>query len=846
ATTPEKLQPGAADMWDSGRVPSDDSTLIPYDGKPLSSGQRYYWQIEAWNRDGSASARADSFWEMGLLHRKDWQAQWIGLMTEKSRRPDSPGPSPYLRKELSIRGAVRRARLYATALGCYELHLNGERVGNDVLTPGWTDYRRRIQYQTYDVTSFLQEGENVLGAVLGDGWYAGSIGWEGKRYHYGPYPLAFLAQLQIDYSDGRRELVATDGSWKGSTGPILASDFLIGETYDARLAIPGWSESDFDNSTWQAVSVLPPPGAVLVAQRSPTVQRTQELVPVGRLEPAPGVHVYDLGQNMVGWARLRVRAETGTRLELRFAEMLQPDGNVYTENLRRARSTDVYIAKGGELEVFEPHFTFHGFRYVEVRGYPGEPPLGAVTGIVVHSATTPTGSFETSSTMLNQLQSNIVWSQRGNFLSIPTDCPQRDERLGWMGDAQIFAPTACFNMDVAAFFTKWMQDVVDAQSAEGGFSDVSPRLIVTTDGAPGWGDAGVIVPWTHYQCYGDKRILERHYRPMQKWIGYIHRANPDLIRKNRLNNNYGDWVAIGAETPKELLATAFFAHSTRLLAKIARVLGYETDAAYYESLFEQIKLAFNREFVDEENRLRGDTQTAYVLALRFGLLSEERRVAATGRLVEKIEEKTGHLSTGFLGVRHLLPALTENGRLDMAYRLLMNDTFPSWGYEIRNGATTIWERWDGWTEEKGFQDPGMNSFNHYAFGSVGEWLYEHVAGIGLDESRPGYKRILFRPRPGGGLTHARATHRSLYGTIESAWRKDGSRFELTVEIPVNTEALVYVPVSEGGSVEESGLALEQADGVTLLRREDGYVVLAVGSGKYTFQSTIGAPSPGNE
>ena len=442
---------------------------------------------------------------------------------------------------------------------------------------------------------------------------------------------------------------------------------------------------------------------------------------------------------MVGWVRLKVEGEAGTEVTLRHAEALNPDGTVYTTNLRSARQADTYILKGEGEEVYEPRFTFHGFRYVEVTGYPGEPPLGAITGRVVHSATPPAGSFECSSPMVNKLQENIVWGQRGNFLSVPTDCPQRDERLGWTGDAQVFVRTAAFNMDVAAFFEKWMVDVQDAQSPEGAFPDVAPLLrgsglIDLRWGAPAWGDAGVIVPWTIYRTYDDTRIVERHYSAMARWMEYLYEANPDLIRKNRMGNNYGDWLSPkGDLTPKDLLATAYWAYDAKLMAEMAGATGRSDDAREYRDLNENIRAAFEETYVSPDGRIKGDTQTGYLLALHMDLLPEELRSAAAEHLVRTIEREDWHLTTGFAGVGYLCPVLTEAGYTDVAYRLLENETYPSWGYTVKNGATTIWERWDGWTEENGFQSPNMNSFNHYSLGSVGEWLYRYVAGIDLGE-----------------------------------------------------------------------------------------------------------------
>jgi len=511
--------------------------------------------------------------------------------------------------------------------------------------------------------------------------------------------------------------------------------------------------------------------------------------------------------------------------------MLNPDGTLYTINLRSARATDTYVLKGGGLEVWEPTFTFHGFRYVEVTGYPGTPRPDAVTGVVVSSAIDATGTFETSSALVNQLQSNIVWGQRGNYLEVPTDCPQRDERLGWMGDAQVFVRTACFNFDVQTFLAKWLQDVRDAQSPEGGFTNYAPA-IVESGGSPAWADAGVIVPWTLFRCYGDMRVLERQYEAMRRFIAYVRESNPDLLWVERSAQNFGDWLNIGADAPRPVLATAYFAHSTRLLARAARVLGHEEDAREYEALFGEIRDAFGRAYVKPDGRVEGDTQTVYLLALAFDLLPDAVRPLAANRLVADIEKRDVHLSTGFLGVSLLNPVLTGIGRTDLAYRLLLNETFPSWGYSIRQGATTIWERWDGWTEEKGFQDPSMNSFNHYSLGSVGEWMYAVVAGIELDPEVPGYKRSVLWPRPGGGLTRAEGALRTQYGRIRSAWRIEGGTLRWEVEVPPNTTATLHVPTSDPASVTEGGRPVADSDGLVAV----GPAVFEAGSGRYVFEA----------
>jgi alpha-L-rhamnosidase len=841
-------------LWDSGRVESRRTIGVEYEGEALRSGSPCMWKVRVWDGAGDASPYSPpAVFETGLLERSDWEGTWISAGKGPAGDMEPPSgdeyddlanglaPSPYLRKEFSLDKPVRRARMYATARGVYELYINGNRVGNDVLAPGWTDYERRIQYQTYDVTPLLVDGPNALGAVLGDGWFAGFFGFDPKHRGalYGPRPQ-LLAQLDVEYEDGTMESLATDGSWSCSKGPILYSDLLMGESYDARREMPGWAEPGFEDSGWYGVEVEEIGDTNLVAQPDEGVRVIEELEAKTVTEPESGRYVFDLGRNMVGWVRLKVEGEAGTKVTLRHAETLNPDGTIYTTNLRSARATDHYVLRGGGEEVYEPRFTFHGFRYVEVTGYPGEPQPGAITGRVVHSATPPSGSFECSSSLVNKLQENIVWGQRGNFLSVPTDCPQRDERLGWMGDAQIFVRTASFNMDVAAFFEKWMVDVEDAQSPEGAFPDVAPllrgsELIDLRWGAPAWGDAGVIVPWTIYRTYGDTRIVERHYDAMARWMEYLHEANPDLIRKNRMGNNYGDWLSPkGDHTPKPLLATAYWAYDAKLMAEMAEATGRHEDAMKYRDLNRRIKAAFQEAYVSPDGGIEGDTQTCYLLALHMDLLPEDLRSAAAEHLVRTIEREDWHLSTGFVGVGYLCPVLTEAGYTDVAYRLLENETYPSWGYTIKNGATTIWERWDGWTEENGFQSPNMNSFNHYSLGSVGEWLYRYVAGI--DFGTLGYGQIVIRPRPGGNLTHARAEYHSVRGRISSSWKFEADRFVLEALIPPNTTATVHMPSTD--DVTEGGRPVHEAEGVEFLRSSEGETVLAVGSGRYEFEGRM--------
>ena len=859
AGSQEILKQNKGDLWNSGRVKSDRSNQVVYEGEPLKSRMCCYWKVRVWDKDGRLSAwSAPAMWTVGLLDPEDVQAKWIGYDAEPpasykekeiAELGDQPSgepsqnelvlpPPPYLRKSFFVNQPVKRAVVYASALGLYELHINGRRVGEDYFTPGWTDYLVRVYYQTYDVTDLVKEGGNAIGATLADGWYAGYLGWKRIREHYGSEPRLFV-QLEVEYTDGSRQLVVTDKSWKAAYGPLLEADFLMGETHDARREIPGWDGAGFDDSAWETVAVTDKIEGGLQSYPGVTVRKILDISAKKLTEPKKGVYVFDMGQNFAGWVRLKARGNAGTKVVLRFAEMLNPDGTVYTTNLRAARCTDTYILKGGGEEIWEPRFTYHGFRYVEMTGYPGKPALDAISGVVVHSDTRPAGSFECSNPMVNQLYKNITWSQRGNFIEVPTDCPQRDERLGWTGDAQIFIRTASYNMDVAAFFTKWLVDLEDARSEEGAFPDVAPRKVAMGDGTAAWGDAGVICPWTIYQVYGDKRVIKKHYESMKSWIGYLEKNSKDLLRPDK---GYGDWVSIASKTPKDVIATAYFAYSTRLLSKMAAAIGEDEDAKKYEELFERIKAAFNRAYVSEDARIKGETQTCYLLGLYFDLLPDEKRQRATEHLIEAIRKKNWHLSTGFVGLSYLLPTLTQTGHLDIAYRLLANDTFPSWGYSIKNGATTIWERWDGWTEEKGFQTPGMNSFNHYAFGSVGCWLFGTVAGI--DTDGPGYKRIHIEPKP-GGITRAKASYQSIHGRIVSDWRLEEGTFTLNVTIPANTTATVYVPARDAETVTEGGRPATGAEAVRFLRMDQGKAVFAIGSGHYQFVSKWPNADPEN-
>ncbi|MEW6071380.1 MAG: glycoside hydrolase family 78 protein [Planctomycetota bacterium] len=841
ATDRGALAAERGDLWDSGRVESNATYGVEYGGAPLPSGAACFWMVRAWDGGGRVTPwSAPASFATGLLDPAAWAADWIGwdeareLAVAAADHPDGLflPPPRYLRREFTAARAVRRAMLYASALGIYETRLNGERVGDDYFTPGWTDYARRVYYDTYDVTSLVRPGANAIGAVLADGWFSGHVGWGRKRDHYGD-TTRFRAQLVLEYEDGTREVVVTDGSWRAAAGPLLEADFLMGEAYDARRAMPGWDAAGFDASAWSAVDVTPAIAAEIGAHPGPRVGEVATFTPIAVTAPAPGVHVLDMGQNFAGVVRLRVRGAAGREIVLRHAEVLNPDGTIYTTNLRGARATDRYICRGDGEETWQPRFTFHGFRFVEVTGLDAPPAPGDFVGVAIGSRTPPAGSFECDDGGVNQLVHNIYWTQRMNYIDIPTDCPQRDERLGWTGDAQVYARTATYLCDVQAFFTKWLVDLADGQRKDGQFPTVAPLKVSGSDGGPAWADAGVICPWTIYEVYGDRRLLARHYEGMKRYVAFCAGRCREDLRPPAEFHCYGDWLNIQDETPKDVLYLAYLARSTQLTARAAAALGRAEDTTHYEDLFARIARSFQDAYVGADGRIAGDTQTAYALALAFGLVEGENRARAEQHLLRKLEERDWHLSTGFVGTKDLMLVLAEIGREDVAYRLLHQDTFPSWGFSIAQGATTIWERWNGWTPEAGFNDPGMNSFAHYAFGAVGEWIFRTVGGIDL--LAPGYDEILIRPRPGGRIGRARASHLSVHGPIETSWERDGDGMRLDVAIPPNTTALVHVPCTVTQAVTEGGGPLASVEGVEILGHEDGAAKLRVASGRYSFR-----------
>jgi len=780
--------------------------------------------------DGNITRVAtDGAWQGHMATDSGWQpAVVVGDLTDKRLGERLPGPLPQpaalLRHGFTVAQAVKSARLYTTALGSYQMFINGQRVGSDVLTPDFTDYTKRVLYQTYDVTGLLVSGQNAIGAILGDGWFGSALTWRGHAFFFLPPPTRLLAQLEIEYADGTRATIVSDETWKAGASPILYSEIYAGEFYDARLEQAGWSQADFDDGSWPSVVASGAEAPAIASQVSQPVRVSGTITPISVKALPGGAYVFDMGQNMVGWVVLKASGAPGTSIRLRFAEILNPDGTIYRENLRNADATDVYVLSGQGEETFRPHFTFHGFRYVEVTGYPGTPALAAITGEVINSLTgEPTGRLTTSSELVNRMWNIGLWGQRGNFLSIPTDCPQRDERLGWMGDAGVFWRTGTYNFDIEAFSHKFMDDVTDAQTAAGAFTNVAPDVLRPdgSEGAPGWGDAGVIIPWSTWLQYGDPSIIRTNWDAMQRWMEFIAKANPDFLRKQGVGPNFADWLAPDEHTPKDLLATAYWALIANMMAVMAHAVGKEDDATRYAELMEKIRKAYRAAYIKENGEVQGGTQTAYVVTLYTKMAPPALEAAMVDNLVKDIQSRNGHLSTGFLGTPFLLLTLANHGRADVAYGLLLNDTYPSWGYMLSKGATTWWERWNGDTG-----DPSMNSYNHYAFGSVVAWVYRSVAGIDTSVAGPGYREIVIHPHMDARITHARGEYDSAYGRIVSDWTgtPDG-RFALEVSIPPNTRARVLLPASPHRRVMQDGKPVKTV-------KESGSQMMQLGSGSY--------------
>ncbi|QEC75198.1 alpha-L-rhamnosidase [Mucilaginibacter ginsenosidivorax] len=823
-------------FWDSGKVLTSESVFVPYAGSPLQSGKPYFWVVKVWDNYNKKPAVSDTAsFRMAFLNVSDWKAKWIepGYTEDSVMRP-----SPLFRKVFLANKKILSAIAYITAHGLYEAQINGVKIGDAYFTPGWTSYNKRLQYQVYDVTNMVAKGNNAITATLGNGWYRGIIGFKNKENMYGN-DIALLFQLEITYADGTTSTITSDDSWKSSTGSILYSQIYNGETIDAGCEKKGWMLPGYDDTRWASVKVTNHPMNILVATVNEPIREKECFKPAKIFTTPAGEHVVDFGQNLAGWVTLKVNGKKGDKIIVSHAEVLDKDGNFYTANLRAAKAQDTYILKGGGEESFKPHFTWHGFRYIKVEGYPGELKPENFTATALYSDIPPAGTFSSSNALINQLQHNIQWGQKSNFIDVPTDCPQRDERLGWTGDAQVFFRTAAFNMNVDNFFTKWLKDVSADQLPNGSVPFVIPDVLgQRRSGSAGWDDAACIVPWNLYVAYGNKRVLEQQYPGMKKWVEFIRNSSHNNLWNTGIH--YGDWLFYSpdddrdgkaAVTDKFLIAQCFYANSIQLLINAARVLGNKEDIPVYEALLANVKQAFVKEYVTATGRLVSGTQTAYVLALNFDMLPDELRQQAAVRLVENIISYGNHLTTGFLGTPYLCHVLSRFGYADIAYKLLLQQDYPSWLYPVKMGATTVWERWDGIKPDSTFESPAMNSFNHYSYGAIGDWMYRVMAGLDSYDDGPGYKHIKIQPHIGGGFTNASAALQTYYGKLSSSWVLEKGKVLMDVEIPANTTATVFVPANSADEVTESGAALTSS---TKIEPESGYVVLTLGSGIYHF------------
>ena len=859
-------RPEGDDVWNSGRVASARQVHIALpDSIVPAPATRYHWQVRIWDQAGRVSDWSENAWfETGLAGAAGWSgAMWVrpsppatssvaGPSSGKSAPAEVQTSLPLLRGEFTARAGVASVRLYASAQGLYEASVNGRRVGDHYLAPGWTDYNKRIQHQTYDITTLVRPGINVVGAALADGWFRGKVGLNWTAV-YGTDP-AFIAKVKIDYEDGSVDWFGTDGDWRAAAGPFVRGDLQDGETYDAARAQPGWNAPGFDASAWRRVALADDVSDRLVPQPDEPV-RVLELLPArSRAEVQPGTWVYDLGQNMVGVVRVVLRGAPGQTITLRHAEDIYRTGpragQIYTENLRTAAATDRYTFAAEEVVTYQPTFTQHGFRYVEITGVQSPPEIGEVQGVVLGSDLPGGGDLHTGHRMLDQLVSNIRWGQRGNFLSIPTDTPARDERLGWTGDINVFAPAAARYQDTRAFLAKWMTDVRDAQKVDGNIPAVVPQPRDAFDETGvGWSDAFITVPYSVWRATGDESILRENWEAMKRFYEYVHASatgDGDLLEQGRASWFSGDWLTLEQVDRLEehkVIGTVYFAENTRMMAEVAAALGEVEQAAEWSALLPRIRAAFVDAYRAEDGTIYTGTQTAYAHALGADMIADpDKRTQTAARFLEKLAADDTHLRTGFLGTPWLLPALTKIGREDLAMRVLLNEDYPSWGFPIRMSATTMWERWNSIQPDGEFGPVDMNSFNHYAYGAVGDWMFGHLGGLHALE--PGYRRTLIAPLMGsGGLTRVRCEQETPYGRLAAAWRVADGEASLEVQIPVNTSAIVRLPGSDGVNVNEDDRAAADAPGVRFLRVEDGAALYSVGSGTYAFTWRFVPPGP---
>ncbi len=844
------------DLWDSGRIASDESVLVAYAGKPLASSHRYFWKVRVWDRAGEPSAwSAPAQFTMGVLSRNDWRGRWISARPSDDEAPEAhpaitewpaivhaKKPPAYMRRTFRVEQPVKRAVLHAAARGLYELRLNGERVSDALLAPEWTSYRKRVQYQSYDVTALVNEGDNVLGAILAEGWYAGDVPPYPINATWGEHP-ELLVQLALFHDDGSVQVIGSDEWWRYSMrGPIRMSAIFWGELYDARMAMDGWDQVGFDDSAWDSVVVEPELGeAVIAGQPNEPIRALDRVAPTSMVEREPGVWVVDFGRNLVGWVHLRGAWPRGTHIRIDYAEALTLNGELDKRTLRAAAPQHTtYIARGGGIEEHQSHFTYHGFRYVEIRGLPSAPDENTISGIAVHNSSPIVGRIETSDEGINRLARIVQWGFEGNLRSVVTDCPQRYERLGWLGDGSIVSQAMLFNMDLGGFYTKWMRDITDDQNADGGFPDFSPihpQSPARYWFSPGWGNGALLIGWNHYVNYGDQRFLEEHYPAFRRYLDAIPTIYPEGIVRKARGNSWGDWLAT-KPADYAVFATSQLTFSCTLGARMARVLGYEADAERFEALAHRMRERFNEYFVKENVVVGSGTQSDYVLALQFDMLPAEQRSQAVDNLLDEIARADDHLTTGIHTSHRLLLALTEAGHDDLAYRVLMQRSAPGWMYMVESDATTIWESWNSFSPDTGARGGAGNSLNHPAHGAVNEWIWRAMVGLNPDPEAPGYEYMTIRPQPVDALTFARGEYRSIRGRIRSGWERKGATLVIHASIPVGSRAAVYVPATAVSQVHESGRPVAESPHVRFVEMADGCAVFEVESGAYVFETPV--------
>jgi alpha-L-rhamnosidase len=848
---PGKLTAANGDLWDSGKVMSDRSSLVPYLGKTLTSRTECYWKVKIWIGDEESEWSEPAKFSMGFLYHKDWSGCWIGFdRAFPWDREDrfSRLSARYFRKEFTVQKDIQQAKVYIIGLGLYELYLNGKKVGDQVLSPAPTDYIKNVKYNVFDVSNYLITGENAIGTILGNGRYY-TMRQSEKPYKiktFG-YPKMLL-QLEITYTDGTREIVKTDNSWKGTAdGPILTNNEYDGEEYDARKEMPGWNMAGFSDSTWLAAEYVREPEGALEAQHNPNMKVMKTTQPVSIKEIRAGVFILDMGQNMTGWLRMKVGGERGDQVTLRFAEILDEQGELARANLRDAKATDVYILKGREEEIWEPSFVYHGFRYVEITGYPGKPSPGDFEGRVVYDDLETIGHFRTSNELINRIWQNAWWGISGNYKGMPVDCPQRNERQPWLGDRSTGAYGESFIFDNARLYAKWMDDIRHAQRADGSIPDVAPAFWRYYSDNMTWAGTYLMVADMLHRQFGDTRVIEQHYPDMKQWLEYMQERymNDRFIMTK---DSYGDWCVPPAtieegrgksadrKYPSMLISTAYHYYYLQLMQKFARLTGHDADIPAFAVLAEKVKVAFNQEFFNAgDHSYGGNTLTNNLLPYYFGMVPVEQKAQVFKTITDIIEVRNnGHLSTGVVGTQWLMRTLTENGRADLAFRLATNKTYPSWGYMIENGATAIWELWNGNTAA-----PNMNSYNHVMMlGDLIIWFYENLAGIRSDDASPGFKRIIMKPEPVEGLDFVDASYQSPYGLIKSSWQKKDDQFIWEITVPANTTALVYIPAKVPADISEDNAALSGSKHIQFLSIEGGRAVLKIGPGEYRLCSVL--------